>query len=139
MSNPKRIQMTRNKPWRADNPDAVIVDRRTRYGNHAATIRRAKPADRTALIDARWVVEGRNFTGLYVDRNEAAADAVMLFREATDDVARHLSDEAFEKELAPLRGRDLACWCPLDAPCHADVLLELANAPRPAGGEEKQA
>jgi hypothetical protein len=26
-----------------------------------------------------------------------------------------------------LRGRDLACWCPLDQPCHADVLLELAN------------
>lgn len=21
----------------------------------------------------------------------------------------------------------LACWCPLDSPCHADVLLELAN------------
>lgn len=29
--------------------------------------------------------------------------------------------------LAPLRGKDLACWCPLDQPCHADVLLELAN------------
>jgi hypothetical protein len=29
--------------------------------------------------------------------------------------------------LAPLRGRDLVCWCPLDAPCHADILLELAN------------
>ena len=27
-----------------------------------------------------------------------------------------------------LRGRDLACWCALDQPCHADVLLELANA-----------
>lgn len=26
-----------------------------------------------------------------------------------------------------LRGRDLVCWCPLDQPCHADVLLELAN------------
>lgn len=28
-----------------------------------------------------------------------------------------------------LRGKDLACWCPLDQPCHADVLLELANTP----------
>lgn len=28
-----------------------------------------------------------------------------------------------------LRGRDLACWCPLDGPCHADVLLDVANAP----------
>ncbi len=26
-----------------------------------------------------------------------------------------------------LRGRNLACWCPLGQPCHADVLLELAN------------
>ena len=35
--------------------------------------------------------------------------------------------------------RDLACWCPLHdrhgnyVPCHADVLLELANAPDPKG------
>ena len=28
-----------------------------------------------------------------------------------------------------LRGRDLACYCPLDQPCHADVLLEIANEP----------
>lgn len=28
---------------------------------------------------------------------------------------------------AELRGHDLACWCPLDEPCHADVLLQLAN------------
>ena len=33
-----------------------------------------------------------------------------------------------------LRGKDLACWCPLvdkngnHAPCHADVLLEIANS-----------
>ena len=27
-----------------------------------------------------------------------------------------------------LAGHDLACWCPLDGPCHADVLLEIANA-----------
>ena len=27
-----------------------------------------------------------------------------------------------------LAGHDLACWCPLDQPCHADVLLELANS-----------
>lgn len=28
---------------------------------------------------------------------------------------------------AELRGKDLACWCPVDKPCHADVLLEIAN------------
>lgn len=27
-----------------------------------------------------------------------------------------------------LRGKDLVCWCPLDKPCHADVLLEIANS-----------
>ncbi|MGA4726274.1 DUF4326 domain-containing protein [Micromonospora taraxaci] len=34
-----------------------------------------------------------------------------------DDIRTHLA------------GKDLACWCPLDQPCHADVLLELASAP----------
>lgn len=29
--------------------------------------------------------------------------------------------------LGPLKGKNLACWCPLDQPCHADVLLNLAN------------
>ena len=37
-----------------------------------------------------------------------------------------------------LRGHNLACWCALDEPCHADVLLELANAPpTPTTKEEK--
>src|ERR1039458_9046055 len=37
------------------------------------------------------------------------------------------------RDLAELRGKNLACWCPLEddhgnrVPCHADVLLELAN------------
>lgn len=30
-----------------------------------------------------------------------------------------------------LRGKNLACWCPLDQPCHADVLLRLANGGHP--------
>lgn len=29
--------------------------------------------------------------------------------------------------LLPLRGKDLACWCPVGQPCHADVLLRYAN------------
>jgi hypothetical protein len=34
---------------------------------------------------------------------------------------------ALLEDLEELRGKDLVCWCaPL--PCHADVLLELANA-----------
>ena len=26
-----------------------------------------------------------------------------------------------------LRGKNLGCWCPLDGPCHGDVLFEIAN------------
>lgn len=33
--------------------------------------------------------------------------------------------EAIRREL---RGYNLACWCKLDTPCHADVLIELANS-----------
>lgn len=33
---------------------------------------------------------------------------------------------------AELRGKDLSCWCAPDLPCHADVLLELANAGEPS-------
>lgn len=29
--------------------------------------------------------------------------------------------------VADLKGKNLACWCAPDAPCHADVLLRLAN------------
>lgn len=32
------------------------------------------------------------------------------------------------ESLPELRGKNLACWCPLDKPCHADVLLRLANS-----------
>jgi hypothetical protein len=32
-----------------------------------------------------------------------------------------------ENIRAVLHDVDLACWCPLSEPCHADVLLELAN------------
>lgn len=29
--------------------------------------------------------------------------------------------------VAELAGKDLACWCPLDQPCHGTVLLKIAN------------
>lgn len=88
---PQRIQMTRNKPWRPDNPDAVIVARPTKYGNPF------KIGD-DGVPDAETAVEC--FEGMWglIDVTE-------------------------------LRGKDLACWCPLGQPCHADVLLEWANHP----------
>ena len=48
--------------------------------------------------------------------------------------------------LEPLRNKNLACWCRLGEPCHADVLLDLSNsnnqhqtavAPRPSGSRRR--
>lgn len=36
------------------------------------------------------------------------------------------------EHLSDLADRDLACWCPADQPCHADVLLALAQSARPS-------
>lgn len=61
-----------------------------------------------------------SLNGLVMNR----ADVIELHRQW---VLRHLRING-DLDLGPLRGHDLACWCPLDQPCHADVLLELANA-----------
>lgn len=61
--------------------------------------------------------------------------AVRLFRAWLAECLNpeYLSVEAVKASLAELRGKDLCCWCPLvdkdgkPVPCHADVLLELAN------------
>ena len=37
-------------------------------------------------------------------------------------------DEQLEKDpsfLDALLGKDLACWCRMDQPCHADVLIKM--------------
>lgn len=53
-----------------------------------------------------------------------AEEAVDLFAATLcGPVGRHYAERFAEA----LRGRDLMCTCPLDAPCHADVLLRLAN------------
>ena len=57
-------------------------------------------------------------------------DAVAAVRDFRFYVAGRLNSGA-GYPLAALRGKNLACWCKLGTPCHADVLLELAN-PRAA-------
>lgn len=52
--------------------------------------------------------------------------AVKLYREHLEGLLR-IHQARGSDLLAPLRGRNLACWCGLDAPCHANVLLELAE------------
>ena len=49
-------------------------------------------------------------------------DAIALFRKWLE-----AHPELVEDARRELRVKDLACWCPLDQPCHADVLLEIAN------------
>lgn len=47
--------------------------------------------------------------------------------DAVEDYRWWLGNHLDRLDLGEIRGRDLACWCPLNQPCHADVLLELAN------------
>ena len=43
---------------------------------------------------------------------------------------REQGGRALLADLHELRGKNLACWCRLDEPCHADVLLTVANEGR---------
>lgn len=65
---------------------------------------------------SRW---GNPFPVSQFGRDEAVRRYRELVTSAPDIV------ESIRQDLA---GRDLACWCKLTDPCHADVLLELANA-----------
>ncbi len=40
---------------------------------------------------------------------------------------RYACEVAPLMDYSELRGKNLACWCALDAECHADVILELSN------------
>jgi len=63
----------------------------------------------------------------------SASEAVELYR---DWIKAELN--ANPRFLDPLLGKNLACWCPLDKPCHVDVLLELLSE-RPEQFETRQA
>lgn len=98
-------------------PDgAVYVGRPTKWGN---PFRADYDRDRN-----QWRVlddNGVDYWPAYNSEPSAQRKAVNLYY---SDLV-HWSDKCLS--LGELRGKDLACWCPLDHPCHADVLLELAN------------
>jgi len=52
------------------------------------------------------------------------AEAVRRYEQDLIEGRLDITIADVEREL---RGRDLACYCPLDEPCHADVLLRYAN------------
>lgn len=103
---PIRVQLSRKAGWRMP-PDTVKVDRSTRWGNPFVV---GKP--------------GGAYSPMVKDRRHAW----QLYRSIAPD------NEALVKAAqAELRGKNLACWCPLPTEpyepdcCHAAVLLEIAN------------
>ncbi len=103
MTAPIRVQRQRTKGWKMP-ANTVYVGRPTLWGN---------PYE---------IGTHSNALGRAVKTVE---EAVRLYREVIWDApdARHMAGYAREQ----LRGKNLACWCRLDQPCHADVLLEIAN------------
>lgn len=126
MTAPQRIQLRRVKGWRKP-AGAVVVARPTCWGNpfqvRPAASRKDGPKDMWGVWWAGTLL------GRWDTRELAAADAVDRFRRAIiEQRARTVRAPTLREIRAELAGRDLACWCPLDRPCHADVLLVVANA-----------
>lgn len=114
MTAPVRIQRKRTKGWRKPE-GAVVVTRGTKWGNpftisdardvgHIGTD--AELAEYCVRVFRRWL-----------------GGATLFWEGAESDKARKVMLD----HLPDLRGKDLCCFCPLDQPCHADVLLEIAN------------
>lgn len=133
---PVRVQLKRTKGWRMPE-NTVKVDRTTKWGN---PFRLEEPNGLGRLLGMRlgcWTVYPHNITGTELIRLMIAADCPVgsacteEFWDKAD--ALQASVKKFRKIVAPnlpveeLRGKNLACWCALDKPCHGDVLLELAN------------
>ena len=107
---PRRVQRKRTKGWRMP-PNMVYVGRPTKWGN---PFRRGSAQHAVHMF--RWLLRG--------DWRSLHRHGVPLLTELPLRLHRaHLLES-----LSKLRGKNLACWCPLDQPCHADVLLEIANA-----------
>ena len=102
MTAPIRIQRKRSKGWKMPE-NTVSVTRPGKWGN--------------PFRPNSW------HEGGFAPVPDDAAMAVKWYREDLVKVLRANPDA-----LAPLRGKNLACWCPLGSPCHADVLLEFANS-----------
>lgn len=135
---PQRIQRKRTKGWRMPE-GAVYVGRPTTFGNPF----QAYKCDCCGYWDVRddngmtYLVRHdyvrqpavRADQSTWTTKREATREAVRLYRdELTCWVGGRLDwNPEFAAAVQGLRGLDLACWCPIDQPCHADVLLEIAN------------
>lgn len=139
MSEPVRIQRKRTRGWRMPE-GAVYVGRPTIFGNpfRAYKCRCCGYWDVrdengvTYLVDHAYVRQPhvRADRRTWTTQREASREAVRLF---VDDLTywlgggRMAHDPDLASAIAGLRGKNLACWCPPNQPCHADVLLTLAK------------
>jgi len=107
---PDRIQLRRTKGWRLPG-NAENVARPGPWGNPFVIGRDGTREECVALYAA--LLNGK------------------VCETATAPMAQQRKVQAHvAAKLETLRGKDLACWCPHDGrPCHADVLLRLANKP----------
>lgn len=103
---PRRIQLSRAKGWRMPE-NTVKVDRSTPWGNPFITGEHGTRQECVNLY--RHLLAG------------------LLCLSTGNGKEQQASRAYIEAHYTELRGKNLACWCPPDAPCHADVLLELAN------------
>lgn len=101
---PTRIQLKRSRGWRIP-PGAVKVDRSTWWGNPYRVSESASAAQTVQALRAEIEKNGF-FTGLLKGRS------------------MKINRSMIEQKL---KGKSLACWCPLESACHADLLLEIAN------------
>lgn len=123
---PQRIQRKRTKGWRMPE-NTVVVDRSSGFGNpfkvqkvnYGTTKVHPEPK-------CEWWVETSTSVWRFPTKDEAQTASVKLFRANAESAA---NSNWRERTKLALRGKNLACWCALNKPCHADVLIELANAP----------
>ncbi|GAA1807089.1 DUF4326 domain-containing protein [Nesterenkonia flava] len=140
---PERIQRSRAKGWRLP-VGATIVDRSSRWGNPFIIRPRlaTRPDDKHGAgetIPGRWVYDVINTdTGEQRRTGDTRAYAHQFATQKYEEETLYYRLEHGQIDLEPLRGRDLACWCPTADPetgrtlaCHADVLLEYAAHPDP--------
>ena len=109
---PKRVQLQRVKGWRMP-PNTRKVDRTTIFGNPFEAVRHGTcDAVRSHRL---WL------TGILTDDQ--------ILAQYPGIVAKHLIARRRRvlASLSQLRGMNLACWCSPARPCHADLLLKLAN------------
>ncbi|WP_019342926.1 DUF4326 domain-containing protein [Mycolicibacterium conceptionense] len=129
---PERIQRKRTAGWRMPE-DTIYVGRPTKWGNPLFVVGGTVCGRPWSAVREQPLRVGVRRVGdevaysCHAPAHLAIEHAVDLFRTYCNVERRDYPDE-FAKWLTPLRGHDLACWCSLDAPCHADVLLEIANA-----------